>query len=77
MLMILQTDTLVPQSSLLCPRCQTDSTVDVDEKAKKREFTRFDLNGHMKTPTHTREEQILHALEIDGCLQSCDCLPRV
>ncbi|KAF1953205.1 hypothetical protein CC80DRAFT_507400 [Byssothecium circinans] len=55
---------IVSQSNLQCPRCQTDPTM--DKKAKDRKFVRAALNKHMRGEVHTREAQLRRALKQDG-----------
>ncbi|KAF2002156.1 hypothetical protein P154DRAFT_574468 [Amniculicola lignicola CBS 123094] len=68
-------DSVVPQSKLHCPRCQTDPTI--DQTTKEREFNRFRLNTHMRGETHTREQQLRPALKADGVTEKtlidCPC----
>jgi hypothetical protein len=57
-------DCIVPQSNFTCLMCETDITM--DENAKKRKWSRHDLNRHLQSSTHTREAQLRRALKMDG-----------
>ncbi|KAJ4305039.1 hypothetical protein N0V90_000568 [Kalmusia sp. IMI 367209] len=59
-----KTDSVVPQSNLVCPRCQIDPTMGTAAKEKK--YNLYRLNTHMRGATHTREAQFRRALKQDG-----------